>query len=180
MKALDSKKASQQLAGNIQLARLRVTLAESNLKSAKQQARMARRRHKEAKRSARCAKKAAKLAKQELADAKLSLAQAEAKPDSSRPITTRTRRPVGPPRKKARRASPPSQTSLKPASPPSGATKSRPRAKPKANRLRRSIAVARAIPRPVATPLTGGDELHLVQRRTNNAAAAVRSQGQAK
>ena len=91
MKALRSK---TQQAANIQLARLRLTLAESNLKSARQQARLARRRHKEAKQTARCAKKAAKLAKQELAEAKLGLAQAEAKLASlnQRPHKIKTRK----------------------------------------------------------------------------------------
>ena len=177
MKALGSKTSSQQLAGNIQLARLRVTLAESNLKSAQQQARLARRRHKEAKRTARCAKKAAKLAKQELAEAKLVLAQAEAKPDGSRAITTKIRRSVGSPRKAARPASSPSHKSVAPASPASSTKKSRQSAKPRAGRSRKSIAVAQGIETPVAAPIPGGEELRVAEMEIANAVAAAQSEG---
>ena len=179
MKTLDSKTSSQELAGNIQLARLRVTLAESNLKSAQQQARLARRRHKEAKRTARCAKKAAKLAKQELAEAKLGLAQAEAKPDGSRAITTKTRRSVVLPRKTARPASSPFHKSVEPARPSSSTTKSRRSAKPRDGGLRKSIPVPQGMGTPMAALIPGREELRVAERESVNAVAAARSEGPA-
>jgi len=179
MKAVHSKTSSQQLAGNIQLARLRVTLAESNLKSARQQARLARRRHKEAKRISRCAKKAAKLAKQELVEAKLGLAQAEAKPDGSRAITTKTRRSLGSRRKAARPASAPSSQSVAPARPSSSTTTSSQSAKPGAGGLRKSIAVAQDLETPVAALIPSGGEPRVAERGTDNAVAVARPEGPA-
>jgi len=94
MKALDSKTASQQLAGNVDLARIRLAKAESQLLTAKEQARLSRRRRKEAKLAARRAKKQVRLAKQEVTEAKLALAQAEAKLASlnQRPHKIKTRK----------------------------------------------------------------------------------------
>lgn len=107
MKAPDSKTSSQQLAGNIELARIRLAKAESQLLSAKEQARRARRRRKEAKLAARRAKKQARLAKQAVAEAKLDLAQAEARlaAFNQRPLKTKPRKK---PAKKA--AAAPGQT----------------------------------------------------------------------
>ena len=98
MKALDSKATSQQLAGNVDLARIRLAKAESQLLTAKEQARLARRRRKEAKLAARRAKKQVRLAKQEVTEAKLALGQAEAKLASlkQRPLKIKTRKkPTG-------------------------------------------------------------------------------------
>jgi len=94
MKALDSKTASQQLAGNVDLARIRLAKAESQLLTAKEQARLSRRRRKEAKLAARRAKKQVRLAKQVVTEAKLALAQAEAKLASlnQRPHKIKTRK----------------------------------------------------------------------------------------
>jgi len=71
--------APDKLTGEIQLARIRLARAESQLKSAKEQARLAKRRRKEAKQAARRAKKQARLAKRGLAEAKLALAEIEGK-----------------------------------------------------------------------------------------------------
>jgi len=94
MKALDSKTLSQRLAGNIQLARVRLAKAESQLLTAKEQARRARRRRKQAKLAARRAKKRARLARREVTEAKLALAQAEARLASfnQRPLKTKPRK----------------------------------------------------------------------------------------
>jgi septal ring factor EnvC (AmiA/AmiB activator) len=70
---------TDKLTGEIQLARIRLARAESQLKTAKEQARLAKRRRKEAKEAARRAKKQARLAKHELAEAKLVLGEAEKK-----------------------------------------------------------------------------------------------------
>jgi len=79
MKTPDSKTDSQQLAGNVQTARLRVATAENRWKAAKEQARVAKRRRKEARLIARRTRKQAKQAKADLAEAREALAEAEAK-----------------------------------------------------------------------------------------------------
>ena len=56
---------SQKLAGEVQLARIRLARAESELKSSEEHLRVARRRRKEAKQAARRAKRNFKLAQDE-------------------------------------------------------------------------------------------------------------------
>ena len=91
MKTSAPKNSPQRLFGEIQLARLRVAKAESQLESAKEQARLARRRRKEAKLAARHAKKQARLAKREVTDAKLALAEVEDKLARSKQREGRTK-----------------------------------------------------------------------------------------
>jgi hypothetical protein len=112
MKTGNSKTASQNLAGIIQTARLRVVTAESEWKAAKEHARMAKRRRKEVKLIARRAKKLARQAKTVLAEARKALAEAEARLAQSgvrkaarKPAKAKAkpvaRRAVAAPRKKA-------------------------------------------------------------------------------
>jgi len=79
MKTPNSKTESQKPAGILQMARLRVEIAESRWEETKELAREAKRRRKEVKAIARRAKKEAKQAKAELADARSFLAETEAK-----------------------------------------------------------------------------------------------------
>ena len=79
MKTTIVKTESQQVDSILQMARLRVEVAENRWAETKEHAREARRRRKEAKVIARRAKKEAKQAKAELAEARSSLAEAEAK-----------------------------------------------------------------------------------------------------
>jgi hypothetical protein len=79
IKTTTVKTESQQVDNILQMARLRVQVAESRWEETKQQARQAKRRRKEAKVIARRAKKEAKQAKAELAEARSSLAEAEAR-----------------------------------------------------------------------------------------------------
>ena len=79
MKTAIVKTESQQVESIIQMARLRVEVAENRWEETKEHARQAKRRRKEAKVIARRAKKEAKQAKAELAEARSSLAEAEAK-----------------------------------------------------------------------------------------------------
>jgi hypothetical protein len=79
MKTTIVKTESQQMDSILQMARLRVEVAEKRWAETKEHAREARRRRKEAKVIARRAKKEAKQAKTELAEARSSLAEAEAK-----------------------------------------------------------------------------------------------------
>ncbi len=76
-KAAKPASPSAKLVGDIQLARLRLTKAETGVKSAKEQSRAAKRRRKEAKQAARRAKKQLKQAKAEFAEATQALADAE-------------------------------------------------------------------------------------------------------
>jgi len=100
MKTANSKAASGNLAGVVQMARLRVASAEHRRQVARQQARVAKRRCKEVKLIARRAKKQAKQAKADLAEARKVLAEAEAKlaKSAARPVTSKSasarRRPV--------------------------------------------------------------------------------------
>jgi hypothetical protein len=70
---------SQRLLSKIQLARIRLSYAESSLASAREQARLAKRRRKEAKQAARRARKQVKQAKADLQEAKQVLLAAEEK-----------------------------------------------------------------------------------------------------
>jgi hypothetical protein len=79
IKATIVKTDPQKVDSVLQMARLRVEVAESRWAETKEQAREAKRRRKEAKVIARRAKKEAKQAKAELAAARSSLAEAEAK-----------------------------------------------------------------------------------------------------
>ena len=79
MKTAIAKTESQKLDNILQMARLRVEIAEGRWEETKEQAREARRKRKEAKVIARQAKKEAKQAKSELAEARNFLAEAEAK-----------------------------------------------------------------------------------------------------
>ncbi len=83
MKTASVKTEPQKTDSILQMARLRVELAESRWAETKEQAREARRRRKEAKAIARRAKKEAKEAKEELAQARSFLAEAEAKLNAS-------------------------------------------------------------------------------------------------
>ena len=166
MKTLKDTTTSQKPAGNIQLARLRVAKAESQLKSAKEQARLAKRRRKEARQNARHAKKQAKLAKQELAEAKLALAEAEAKLASflNRPLPgpgrdhVRAGAAVASRRKTARPVRSHSPKSVKPARPTPRATKSRLSAGPKVEGQMHGVAASRAAQAPTVTASTPGSE----------------------
>ena len=155
MKATSSKTASQELAGEIQLARLRVAKAESQLKSAKQQARLARSRRKEARQAARRAKKQAKLAKQEFAEARLALAEAEAKLVRSRKRTVRSRtrktaaaqneKPVARPAASPVRKSPKARASKPARGKPASSNKL------KVRKAAQPIAIPRDLEKPTAT-----------------------------
>jgi hypothetical protein len=79
MKTAIVKTDSQKVDSILQMARLRVEVAENRLAETRELAREAKRRRKEAKVAARRAKKDAKKAKAELAEARSSLAEAEAK-----------------------------------------------------------------------------------------------------
>jgi hypothetical protein len=79
MKTTIVKTESQRVDSILQMARLRVEVAENRWVETREHAREARRRRKEAKVIARRAKKEAKQAKAELAEARSSLAEAEAK-----------------------------------------------------------------------------------------------------
>jgi len=79
MKTAIAKTESQTVDSILQMARLRVEVAENRRAETKEHAREARRRRKEAKVIARQAKKEAKEAKAELAEARSFLAEAEAK-----------------------------------------------------------------------------------------------------
>ena len=79
MKTAIVKTESQKVDSILQMARLRVEVAENRWAETREQAREARRRRKEAKVIARRAKKEAKQAKAELAEARSALAEAEAK-----------------------------------------------------------------------------------------------------
>ncbi len=70
---------AQKLVGQLQLARLQLSKAESSLQAAKERARVAKRRRKEAKLVARRARKQLKRAKTELAEAREAVAKAESK-----------------------------------------------------------------------------------------------------
>ena len=96
MKASTSKTGSQELAGVVQAARLKVATAENRWKTAREQARAAKRRRRAVRLIARRAKKQAKQAKADLAEARIALAEAEAKfAESGARLTTRIKaRPV--------------------------------------------------------------------------------------
>ncbi|MCX6929058.1 MAG: hypothetical protein NT154_38465 [Verrucomicrobia bacterium] len=79
MKTAIVKTDSQKVDSILQMARLRVEVAENRWAKTKEEAREAKRKRKEAKVIARRAKKEAKRAKAELAEARNSLAEAEAK-----------------------------------------------------------------------------------------------------
>ena len=68
----------QNLAGQVQAARVQLTRAQSKLEGAGEQARLAKRRRKEAKQAARRARKEFKRAKAEFAEAEKAVAEAEA------------------------------------------------------------------------------------------------------
>jgi hypothetical protein len=70
---------SQKLAGDVQLARIRLARAESELKSSEEHLRVARRRRKEAKQAARRAKRNFKLARTNVSDATQFLAEARSR-----------------------------------------------------------------------------------------------------
>jgi hypothetical protein len=76
---MQNKKAPQPLVSEVQLFRVRVAAAESQVKVLREQARQAKRRRKEAKRLAQRARKEFKRAKAALAELKEGLASAEAK-----------------------------------------------------------------------------------------------------
>jgi multidrug efflux pump subunit AcrA (membrane-fusion protein) len=77
MKKSKDSNFSRNLAGEVQVARIRVARAESELKSAEAQWRVAKRRRKEAKEAARRVKRQVKLAKANLSEAMQSLADAK-------------------------------------------------------------------------------------------------------
>jgi len=79
MNTASAKTESQRQVSILQMARLRVEIAESRWEEAKEQARVARRKRKETKEMARRAKKEAKQAKAELAEARSFLTDSEAK-----------------------------------------------------------------------------------------------------
>ena len=90
MKASTSKTGSQELAGVVQAARLKVATAENRWKTAREQARAAKRRRRAVRLIARRAKKQAKQAKADLAEARIALAEAEAKfAESGARLTTK-------------------------------------------------------------------------------------------
>ena len=95
MKTTIVKTESQPVDGILQMARLRVEVAENRWTETKEHAREARRRRKEAKVIARRAKKEAKQAKAELAEARSALAEAEAKLVT--PVVTVAKARKGPP-----------------------------------------------------------------------------------
>lgn len=79
MRNVKSATRSQKLAGEVQMARIRLARAESEFKSSEEEWRRARRRRKEAKRAARRAKKHFKLAKAGFAEARQFLADTRAR-----------------------------------------------------------------------------------------------------
>jgi hypothetical protein len=110
MKTLKSNSTSQEMAGEVQLARSHLAKAESQRKSAKEQARLAKRRRRKAKEAARRARKQSKLAKRAVAEAKRVLAEAEKKLNQLAKRNTVTE----PVRKATKPAATPSPKSKKP------------------------------------------------------------------
>jgi hypothetical protein len=166
MNTASSRTASQQIAGEIQLARLRLAKAERQLRSAKQQARLARRRRKEAKLAARRAKKQARLAKQEFAEAEQALAEAEAKLIRSRKSTARikgrkaeARKAIVARKKAARPAASALQKSVKPGVNQPTLVKRASNAKPRVRKAARPVAVPRDFETPTATVSGGGQTM---------------------
>jgi hypothetical protein len=95
MKTPNSPLTSRNDPEAVQLARTRVTEAESDVERAKQESRNARKKRKEAKQAARRAKKRLRRAKEELAEARSALADVEAKlARQSRPSPSPKKRPV--------------------------------------------------------------------------------------
>ena len=96
MKTSNAKAELQQLDGIIEMARLRVKIAEKRRKETKEQAREAKRKFKEMKALSRHAKQEAKQAKADLAEARDFLDEAEAKlAASTAPVATaRGGRPI--------------------------------------------------------------------------------------
>jgi colicin import membrane protein len=94
MKTPWQKPPARNLSSEVDLARILLAKAESQLVSAKEQARLARRRRKEAKQAARRAKKQARQAKKQAAEAKLALAEAEEKlaKTNQRRVKTKTQK----------------------------------------------------------------------------------------
>jgi len=157
MKTPDSKTDSQQLAGNVQTARLRVATAENRWKAAKEQARVAKRRRKEARLIARRARKQAKQAKADLAEAREALAEAEAKlaQSGTRTAAATTKKTpaakatVAPRRQKAARSAAPA--SPKPVTPPKrigSPTKPVSGVRPRARKGKQSVVVPRDSEKP--------------------------------
>jgi len=166
MKTADSKTASRQLAGEVELARLRMAKAESQLKSAKAQARLARRRRKEAKATARRAKKQARLAKQEFVEAEQALAEAEAKLLRSRKSTVKGKRKKAAARKavvgrkkEVRPVASASQKSVKPRVNQPTLAKRTSNAKRQVRMAAQPIAVPRDVETPTAAASPGGENL---------------------
>jgi hypothetical protein len=87
---------SQKLAGDVQLARIRLARAESELKSSEEHLRVARRRRKEAKQAARRAKRNFKLARTNVSDATQFLAEARSRLLKAGERAAETRQPARP------------------------------------------------------------------------------------
>jgi hypothetical protein len=84
MKTIERTSATQTLLGEVQMARIRLAKAQSELVTAREQFRSAKRRRKEARQAARRAKKEARRAKKGVAEAEAFLAEAEARLASAR------------------------------------------------------------------------------------------------
>jgi hypothetical protein len=160
MKTLQQKNKAQNLSGEVDLARILLAKAESQLTTAREQARIARRRRKEAKQAARHAKKQARQAREQVAEAKLALAEAEEKMAKTkpRPVKRKTRRK---PAKKVVAAAGQKKSSRpvaiqarKPAEktqPTAKRGKSKPKTAPRVKAAKKPVAVPRDLEIPVVT-----------------------------
>ena len=168
MKTSRHAKASRKLIGEIQLAKLRLARAESQLNLAREQSRLAKRQRKEAKQAARRARKQARQAKGVFKQAKLLLAEAQTRLAWARrlrarlgarrrlapkTITKARRGKVSPPHRVVRKSTAKSRVAL-PAKtrrpPPPRAVKRRAPAARKAETKTSSISVPREFETPTS------------------------------